>query len=73
MKELYFIAVVLPLDIREEVYNFKKIMAEKYYVRHLSKSPAYFTVHISFKCENMREGELYRALTDITMGMRSLS
>ena len=46
MKELYFIAVVLPLYIRKEVYNFKKIMAERYYARHAFKCPTHITLHM---------------------------
>ena len=71
MKELYFIAVVLPLDIREEVYNFKKIMAERYFARHAFKCPAHITLHMPFKWKSTHEGELYRVLIDITTGMRS--
>ena len=71
MKELYFIAVVLPMDIREEVYNFKKIMAERYFARHAFKCPAHITLHMPFKWKSTHEGELYRVLIDITTGMRS--
>ena len=71
MKELYFIAVVLPLDIRKEVYNFKKIIAERYFAGHAFKCPAHITLHMPFKWNSMQEGELYRLLIDITTGMRS--
>ena len=71
MKELYFIAVVLPLDIRKEVYNFKKIMAERYFARHAFKCPAHITLHMPFKWKSTQEGELYRVLTEISTGMRS--
>ena len=71
MKELYFIAVVLPLDIRKEVYNFKKIMAERYFARHAFECPAHITLHMPFKWKSTHEGELYRVLIDITTGMRS--
>ena len=71
MKELYFIAVVLPMDIREEVYNFKKIMTDKYFARHAFKCPAHITLHMPFKWKSTQEGELYRVLTEISTGMRS--
>ena len=71
MKELYFIAVVLPMDIREEVYNFKKIMADRYFARHAFKCPAHITLHMPFKWKSTQEGELYRVLTEISTGMRS--
>ena len=71
MKELYFIAVVLPLDIREEVYNFKKIMAERYFVRHAFKCLDHITPHMPFKWKSTQEGELHRVLTEISTGMRS--
>ena len=71
MKELYFIAVVLPLYIRREVYNFKKIMAERYYARHAFKCPAHITLHMPFKWKSTQEGERYRLLIDITTKKRS--
>ena len=71
MKELYFIAVVLPLYIRREVYNFKKIMAERYYARHAFKCPAHITLHMPFKWKSTQEAELYRLLIDITTNKRS--
>ena len=72
MKELYFIAVVLPLDIRREVYNFKKIMVERYFARHAFKCPAHITLHMPFKWKGTQEGELYRVLNDITTAISSL-
>ncbi len=71
MKERYFIAVVLPLDIRKEVYNFKKIIAERYFACHAFKCPAHITLHMPFKWNSTHEGELYRVLNDITTAMRS--
>ena len=71
MKERYFIAVVLPLDIRREVYNFKKIMAERYFARHAFKCPAHITLHMPFKWKSTQKAEFYRLLIDLAnLGLR---
>tara|TARA_X000001036_G_scaffold204452_2_gene192080 strand:+ start:2396 stop:2944 length:549 start_codon:yes stop_codon:yes gene_type:complete len=71
VKERYFIAVVLPQDIRAEVGNFKKIISEKYHAHHAFKSPAHITLHMPFKWESTKEEELYQSLIEITKGMKS--
>ena len=70
MKERYFIAVVLPQDIREEVHNFKKRMAEKHHAYQAFKSPAHITLHMPFKWESTKRSELDQALVQITEGIR---
>jgi len=70
VKERFFIAVVLPQDIREEVHNFKKIMAEQHHACHAFKSPAHITLHMPFKWESSKRGELEQALAQMTAGLR---
>ena len=70
MKERYFIAVVLPQDIRKEIHNFKKVMAERHDAYHAFKSPAHITLHMPFKWESTKEGVLDQALIQMTEGMR---
>ena len=69
MKDRYFIAVVLPQDIREEVYNFKKIMAEQHHACHAFKSQAHITLHMPFKWGSSKRGELDQALAQMAAGL----
>ena len=69
MKDRYFIAVVLPQDIREEVYNFKKIMAEQHHACHAFTSPAHITLHMPFKWRSSKRGELDQTLAQMAAGL----
>lgn len=46
---LYFIAIVPPADIADEIVSVKNEMAEKYNSRHALKSPAHITLQMPFK------------------------
>ena len=61
-KELYFIAVLPPIDLREKVRNLKLEMQRRFQAGHALKSPAHITLQMPFRLEEKREAELYRVL-----------
>ena len=49
MKNLFFIALVPPFEIREEVSQLKEIAADKFNSAHALKSPPHITLYPPFK------------------------
>ena len=62
MEYLFFIAVVLPQDIRKEVMVLKKIVSENYHSHHAMKSPPHITLHMPFKWKINKKQSLTEGL-----------
>lgn len=60
---LYFIALIPPENIKEEIRSFKEEVKEKYNVKHALKLPAHITLQKPFKMPSPLEEEL-RAFLD---------
>lgn len=53
-ESLYFIAVVPPEEIQEQITSFKKEIASKYDSSHALKSPPHITLHMPFKWKDKK-------------------
>ncbi len=62
MEELFFIAVVPPHDIRDEIMSLKKSMAENYGSRKALNSPPHITLHMPFKIKENKLSDLISEL-----------
>lgn len=62
--KLYFIAIVLPPGIREEIKGFKEEMKEQYGAKHALKIPAHITLQPPFKFPEGEEEKLLSALDE---------
>lgn len=62
--KLYFIAIVLPPQLRDEINVFKEEMKEKYGAKHALKIPAHITMQPPFKFSEGEEEGLISALED---------
>lgn len=65
-ESLYFIAVVPPTEIQEEITKLKQEVAEKYESRHALKSPPHITLHMPFKWKDMRYEELVAVMEKLS-------
>ena len=68
-QRIYFIAIVPPFDLRQEVEDIKRYFAETYQSRHALKSPAHITLHMPFRWPQRREPELLRFMSRFASGI----
>lgn len=59
---LYFIALLLPPQISEQITTWKKEMASNYSARHALKSPPHITLQMPFRRDNDEESIMIQKL-----------
>lgn len=62
----YFLAIVPPTQIFNEVEALKKEIAEKYHIKGALLSPAHITLHMPFEFEEGKEQKLIGCLSDFS-------
>jgi len=62
MKELYFIALIPPAEVCEEVKQLKEEMKARFGAKHALKSPAHITLQMPFRKEEETEAALFQSL-----------
>ncbi len=65
-ESLYFLAIIPPKNICEEVYTYKQIAFEKFNSRASLNSPAHITLHMPFKWKNKKEDLLIEKLSEFS-------
>lgn len=70
---LYFIALVPPFALREEIKTLKDEMQVKYNVRHALKSPAHITLQMPFKRPDEDESIIIQTLGQFALKQKSFS
>jgi 2'-5' RNA ligase len=73
LESLYFIAVVPPEDIREEVTELKKYVAATYGSKHALKSPPHITLHMPFKFKDRKYEQLEAFLQSMVKNQPTFS
>ena len=69
MKEaLYFLAILPPKEIRDEVWEFKELAFEKFETKASLNSPAHITLHMPFKWKIKKEELLLSKLSEFSFG-----
>lgn len=71
MKKLYFIAILPPEDIQEEIRKIKLEIKQEFGVEHALKLPAHFTLQIPFRREENEEDQLLKNLQEFSKKQRS--
>ena len=69
--QLYFIALVPPVKIQEEVTQLKVLMAERFNSKHALKSPPHITLHMPFKWKKSKLEILKSSIEKINDEMES--
>jgi len=54
MERLYFIAIIPPVEIQDEITQLKLELAEKFDSKHALKSPPHITLHMPFKWKDKK-------------------
>lgn len=65
---LYFIAIIPPKELREEVKALKEEVRDRFKSGHALKSPAHITLQMPFKTESSDENEMTDVLTKFASG-----
>ena len=66
-ESLYFIAVLPPEEIQDEITHLKHEVAEKFDSKHALRSPPHITLHMPFKWKDKR----YEELVDVIKNLNS--
>ncbi|WP_029036880.1 2'-5' RNA ligase family protein [Salinimicrobium xinjiangense] len=61
-KALYFLALVPPNEVKEEIRQIKLEIKEKYDASHALKLPAHITIIPPFRLEKQQEGDIFKKL-----------
>ncbi|MEQ9466987.1 MAG: 2'-5' RNA ligase family protein [Ekhidna sp.] len=69
MESLYFIAIVPPADIQDEITKLKHEVADKYDSKHALRSPPHITLHMPFKWKDKRFFELEGVMKKLNDGL----
>lgn len=72
-KQLYFIAVVPPADLRSEVKVLKEEMQQRFGAGHALKSPAHITLQMPFRWEEVKESALIDLLQHFASSQKPFS
>ena len=73
MESLYFIAIVPPADIQDEITELKHEMASRFNSRHALNSPPHITLHMPFRWKDKRFGELHEVMRTLNKTLTSFS
>jgi len=65
LEGLYFIAIVPPVDIQDEITLLKEEMRTNYHSIHALKSPPHITLHMPFKWKDKRYQELDQVMQSL--------
>lgn len=68
---LYFIALIPPYDLQEQIHKLKLEFSEKYGAKHALKLPAHISLQIPFKFSENEEGKLIEVLKDTAKAQNS--
>ncbi len=63
--DLYFIAIVPPLGLKEKIRAYKEEIREKYHSRHALKLPAHVTLQAPFRMSEKKEPDLFALLEEV--------
>jgi len=69
-QQLYFIAIIPPAPIFDQAKTWKEYFAEKYQSKAALKSPPHITLHMPFKLNEDREGQLLDVLNQVASKMQ---
>lgn len=64
-ESLYFIGVVPPPKLREEITQLKVLVAERFDSKHALKSPPHITLHMPFKWKDKKKEQLEEVMKSI--------
>ena len=63
-ESLYFIAIVPPVEIQNEITEFKHEIANRFGSRHALNAPAHITLHMPFKWKEKKMEQLHHVIRE---------
>jgi len=69
-ESLYFIAIVPPPNVLEQITNLKHEVAERFNSKMALKSPGHITMHMPFRWKDKRKEELLEMMSKLNDGLR---
>ncbi|MEQ9402196.1 MAG: 2'-5' RNA ligase family protein [Cyclobacteriaceae bacterium] len=66
---LYFIAIVPPQEIQDEITGLKQLVADKFGSNHALRSPPHITLHMPFKWKDRKKDQLIDVIERINDSM----
>ena len=72
-ESLYFIAIVPPAEIQEEIMRFKQQMADKFGSKHALNSPPHITLHMPFKWKDKKLDKLVNLMNQLNAELEPFS
>ncbi|MCM8570608.1 2'-5' RNA ligase family protein [Gramella jeungdoensis] len=72
-RPLYFIALMPPAKIRDEIDALKKEIKEKHHVKHALKLPAHITLQIPFRMPEIKERILIKKIEKFSAQQQSFN
>jgi len=72
-KSLYFIAIVPPQPYFQQILDWKNYFAENHHSKGALRSPPHITLHMPFKWQEKREGEIHKFLRSIVIDQEVFS
>jgi 2'-5' RNA ligase len=68
--QLYFIALIPPFPVRDEVQTFKEYFRDHFHSKAALKSPPHITLHMPFEWKESKEEKLITALHEFSTGRK---
>ncbi|MFK7952540.1 MAG: 2'-5' RNA ligase family protein [Ekhidna sp.] len=72
-ESLYFIAIVPPQKIQDQITDYKKEVAEKFGSKHALNAPPHITLHMPFKWKDKKLGKLESVMNEINAAITPFS
>ena len=72
-ESVYFIAIVPPPNIQDEITQLEVLIAERFHSKHALKSPPHITLHMPFKWNNSKLSLLQSAMKKINNAFEKFS
>lgn len=72
-ESLYFIAIVPPAEIQEEIMRFKQQMADKFGSKHALNSPPHVTLRMPFKWKDKKLDKLVNLMNQLNAELQPFS
>ena len=70
-EQLYFIAIVPPRDIQNEITELKRLVADRFESKHALNAPPHITLHMPFRWKDKKIEELHQTIHEINDEFKS--
>ena len=69
-EELFFVAIVPPQEVQNEITSFKELIADRFQSKHALKSSPHITLHMPFRWKEKRFGQLAKVMQQLNKDLQ---